>query len=494
MTRASGILMHISSLPSPYGIGTLGHAAHRFGALLARAGQKYWQMLPLGPTSYGDSPYQSFSSFAGNPYFIDLDLLAEEGLLEAAEYETLAWGSDPEHVDYGLLYQNRRPVLYKAYQRGWERFPAELAAFREENAHWLHDYALYMAVKEHFENKSWVDWPEDAIRLREPAAMEHYRTLLSDSVNYHIFLQFLFYRQWEALKTHLHSLNIRIIGDVPIYVSMDSADVWASPSQFQLDEDRRPLWVAGVPPDYFSATGQLWGNPLYDWEAMEEDGFRWWIQRMQAAAKLFDVVRIDHFRGLASYWRVPAGEETAIKGSWEKGPGMALITAIQQNVKDVQIIAEDLGILTPDVFELMEDAGFPGMKILEFAFDGGEPGAYLPHNYQNNCVCYTGTHDNTTAAGWFLEASPEAVNRAAAYLGFDPDGENRHWMLIKAGLRSVAGLFIAQMQDYLGLGAEARMNTPGTPSGNWQWRMLPGAFTEELADQLAYDMWMYGRK
>lgn len=492
MNRSAGTLLHISSLPSPYGIGTLGREAFAFADFLKAAGQKYWQVLPLGPTSYGDSPYQSLSSFAGNPYLIDLDLLTEEGLLTKAEIESIDWGGDPLKVDYGRLYEHRFSVLRKAFAQGFGRDKEAYDAFCRENESWLPDYALFMAVKAHFGMAAWTEWEDEDIRLRKPEAMAYYAARLQEDVNFYSYVQFLFDRQFTALREYLMGLEIQLIGDLPIYVALDSADVWAEPESFLLDEERRPTFVAGVPPDYFSATGQLWGNPLYDWARMQEDGYGWWLRRLHAAARRFDVIRIDHFRGLESYWRVPAGEATAINGEWAKGPGMGFIRVVQAHFPDLAIIAEDLGFLTPEVHALLDESGYPGMKVLQFAFDPREPGSYLPHNHPRHCVCYTGTHDNTTAGGWFEEGNPEEIAFAKEYLGLS-EGEGLHWGLIRGGMGSVADLFVAQMQDYLGLGAEGRMNTPSTLGGNWQWRMQAGDANKTLAKKLAKMAWMYGR-
>ena len=382
--------MAVSSLPSPYGIGTLGKAAYDFADFLKDAGQSYWQMLPLGPTSYGDSPYQSFSAYAGNPYFIDPDMLAADGLLTAAECAAPDWGSDPRHVDYGKIYESRFTLLHKAYKRGWERDAEAVAAFAQDNARWLPDYALYMACKRHFGMKSWTEWPDDDLRLRKnEAVLDKYRTLLREDVQFFTYLQFLFFRQWTALRDYVHQQGIRIIGDLPIYVAMDSADVWAEPQFFQLDDDLVPKAVAGVPPDYFTADGQLWGNPLYDWPAHKATGFDWWKQRMKHATSIYDVVRIDHFRGFESYYSIPAGSTTAAGGHWEKGPDRDFIHAMQQTLGGGNIIAEDLGYLTPEVKAMLAESGYPGMKIMQFAFDSREPGNYLPYTYPHNSVVYT---------------------------------------------------------------------------------------------------------
>ncbi|MCI6647284.1 MAG: 4-alpha-glucanotransferase [Oscillospiraceae bacterium] len=492
MKRSSGILMPVSSLPSPYGIGTLGKAAYEFVDFLADAGQRWWQMLPVGPTSYGDSPYQSFSTYAGNPYFVDLDMLREDGLLTQEEIDAVYWGSDPARVDYAAIYNGRFALLAKATERGWDRDTEALNAFMEQNRTWLPDYALYMAVKRHFGMRAWTEWEDEDIRLHRPVAVEKYRRELWEDVRLFTYIQFLFFKQWNALRSYARKKGIGIIGDLPIYVAMDSADVWSDPRSFQLDEKNVPTAVAGVPPDYFSEDGQLWGNPLYNWPAMEADGFGWWIRRVDGASKLFDVIRIDHFRGLASYWAVPYGETTAKKGRWIPGPGIRMVRAITGWFPQLQFIAEDLGILTPDVTELMDQSGLPGMKVLEFAFDPVEPGVYLPHNHPKNCVCYVGTHDNAPVLQWKDEADPAEVDMAVRYLGLNEE-EGFHWGMIRGGMSSVADLFVAQMQDVLGLGAESRMNTPGTLGGNWQWRLLPGQITPELAEKLHEMTRIYGR-
>ena len=491
MDRASGILLPISALPSPYGIGTLGKAAYAFADFLHAAGQKYWQLLPLGPTSYGDSPYQSFSTFAGNPYFIDLDLLAEEGLLDKEDLAAADWGNDPRYVDYGKIYEVRFDVLRRAFLRGRERDREAVERFRAENP-WLKNYALYMAVKAHFGMKSWLEWPDEAIRVRAPEAVARYEKELAEDVAFYTYLQYLFFKQWGELREYIHSLGIRIIGDLPIYVAMDSADVWAEPEFFQLGEGNIPTEVSGVPPDYFSADGQLWGNPLYDYDRMRQDGFGWWIRRVEGASRLFDVIRIDHFRGLESYWAVPYGAETAREGRWRKGPGMDLVGVLTQWFHGLDIIAEDLGFLTPEVHQLLRDSGLPGMKVLEFAFDAREPSNYLPHTYERNCVCYVGTHDNETVMQWREQADRADVTFARKYLGLN-EAEGFHWGMIRGGMSSVADTFVAQMQDYLGLGAEGRMNTPGTLGNNWRWRLLPGEASPALARKIRRYAHMYGR-
>ena len=492
MKRSSGILMPISSLPSPHGIGTLGAEARKFVDFLADAGQSWWQILPVGPTSYGDSPYQSFSAYAGNPYLIDLDLLCEDGLLTPAEVNAVSWGTDPARVDYSAIYNGRFPLLHLAMERGWERDADKVKAFSEENDAWLPDYALFMALKRHFGMSAWTEWPDADIRLRRPEAVARYREELADDIRLFTYIQYLFFRQWEALRSYAHEKGIGIIGDLPIYVAMDSADVWADPRAFQLDERNVPAEVAGVPPDYFTADGQLWGNPLYDWDAMKADGYTWWIRRIAGASRLYDILRIDHFRGLESYWAVPYGETTAKVGRWVKGPGMDLMNVLTEKFPNIQFIAEDLGYLTPEVRQLLEDSGLPGMKVLQFAFDSREAANYLPHTYPRHCVCYAGTHDNSTLMGWKDEAAPADIAMAREYLGLH-DEEGFNWGVLRGGQSSVADLFIAQMQDYLGLRSEARMNTPGILGGNWQWRMLPGQITDELTARIARMTSLYGR-
>lgn len=491
MKRSSGILLPIFSLPSPHGIGTLGQAAYDFVDFLEKSDQAWWQLLPVGPTSYGDSPYQSFSTYAGNPYFIDLDLLREDGLLTQTELDAPNWGEDPARIDYERLYHNRFPLLQKATERGWERDQEKIAAFAEENS-WLQDYALYMAVKRHFGMKAWTEWEDEDIRLRKPEAAEHYRTMLDDDVRVFIYIQYLFFKQWNALRAYAQRKGIGLIGDLPIYVAMDSADVWADPGSFQLDEKNLPIEVAGVPPDYFSVDGQLWGNPLYDWESMEKDGFGWWIRRVAGAEKLYDVLRIDHFRGLESYWAVPYGALTAQNGHWRKGPGLDFIRRITGWFPHMQFIAEDLGILTPEVHDMLSQSGLPGMKVLEFAFSPDAVSDYLPHRYSTNCVCYAGTHDNPPIMAWKEETETSEVEFARQYLGLN-EAEGFHWGMIRGGMSSVADLFILQMQDCLGLGAEARMNVPGTLGGNWQWRLRPSQLTDALAEKLKTMTRIYGR-
>ncbi len=484
--------MPISSLPSPYGIGTFGKAAYDFADFLDEAGQRYWQLLPLGPTSYGDSPYQSFSSFAGNPYFIDLDMLIEDELLTKKDIEGINWGTNARYVDYGKIYESRFDILAIAKANGWERDKEEVQKFCEDNIRWINNYALFMACKRHFGMKSWTEWEDEDIRLHKPEAVAEYTEKLSDDIEFFTYIQFLFYKQWNKLKKYINDLEIKIIGDIPIYVALDSSDVWSEPEMFRLNSDNLPVEVAGVPPDYFSEDGQLWGNPLYNYDKMRENGFEWWIRRIGGAEKLYDVIRIDHFRGFESYWAVPYGEKTAREGRWIKGPGMDLVGVLTGWFHYLEFIAEDLGVQTPEVQQLLADSKLPGMKVLEFAFDSKEPSNYLPHMYTENCICYTGTHDNEPLASWKVNASEDDVAFAKAYLGLN-DEEGFNYGVIRGGMSSVANLFVAQMQDYLELGEYHRINTPGTPSGNWQWRMLDGEASEELAAKLKELCRMYSR-
>ena len=488
--RKSGILMHITSLPNPYGIGSMGKCAYEFIDFLSAAGQTYWQVLPLCPTGYGDSPYQSFSTFAGNHYLIDLNMLIEEGLLKKTEVDAISWGREEGRVDFGCLYENRIPLLRLAY----ERFQPEedYQAFVAENASWLEDYALFMALKSKFHGSPWQSWPI-GLMMRLPEAMESYREELRETVALHCFLQFKFFQQWKALRSYAADKGIKIIGDVPIYVPLDSADVWANPQLFQLDGSGRPKLVAGCPPDSFSADGQLWGNPLYDWERMKETGYAWWVRRLAAAAKICDVVRFDHFRGFESFWAVPAEDKTAAGGCWMKGPGLDFIRAVQTQLPDLDFIAEDLGFVTPEVKQLLLDSGYPGMKVMQFAFDSREESDYLPHTYPVNSVCYTGTHDNLTMLQWFQEASAEDIEMARAYLGLNEE-EGLVRGVIRGCMGSVSKLCVVQMQDYLELDGHARMNFPGTlSSNNWTWRAEKGFITEELTRRIYETTRRYGR-
>lgn len=488
--RKSGILMHITSLPGPYGIGTMGANAYRFLDFLRESGQGYWQILPLSPTGYGDSPYQAFSTYAGNPYLIDLDMLVGEGLLLKEELDSVCWGETPNRVDFGRLYQERFRILKLALNRFQPN--ADYQTFLAENAHWLEDYCLFMALKGHFCGSVWTQWPQK-LKFRDPEALEQMRRELHDEIALHHFSQFYFDKQWKALRRYAKDLGIRIIGDVPIYVPLDSADVWSSPKLFQLDDQLRPTRVAGCPPDAFAADGQLWGNPLYDWESMAKSGYSWWIGRLNAAAKMYDVVRFDHFRGFESYWSVPAEDSTARGGRWELGPGMGFIQAVQNAFPGLDFIAEDLGFITPEVRNLQVNSGYPGMKVLEFAFDSREESDYLPHLYPVNSICYTGTHDNEPLAQWFETAAPQDIAFAKDYLGLNED-EGFIWGMIRGCMGSVSRLCVVQMQDYLELGSFARMNFPGTlTTDNWTWRAEPGFDSHALATRIYAITKRYGR-
>lgn len=489
--RGSGILLHLSSLPSPYGIGTMGKAAYQFVDFLCQCGQRYWQILPVGPISYGDSPYQSFSTFAGNPYFIDFDFLAEDGLLKPDEYVPLPWGNNPAYVNYEQIYQSRFIPLKKAAARGLARGESEFKCFREENSAWAEDYGLYMAVKNFFGMASWQEW-EEGIRLRTPQAMAHCREMLKNEIDFWIYLQFLFWKQWRALKTYANEKGISIIGDIPIYVAEDSADVWANPNLFLLDETRRPVMVAGCPPDGFSADGQLWGNPLYHWDVMEQDGFAWWVSRIRWAVNTYDLVRIDHFRGFDSYYAIPYGAKDARNGSWKKGPGMKLFEQAKLGLGELPIIAEDLGFLTDSVRQLLKDSGYPGMKVLQFAFDADSHNEYLPHQYTPHCVAYTGTHDNDTCLGWMESAPEHAQNFCKEYLNLTAE-DSLPWEMIRAVWASVAETAIAPLQEFLELGNSSRMNRPSTVGGNWQWRVLPEQLDDSLAQKIVQITRLYGR-
>ena len=488
MKRSAGILLPIFSLPSDYGIGSLGKEARAFADFLHDAGQSWWQILPVGPTGLGNSPYTSASTFAGNPLFIDLEALAADGLLTE---DDLASARLPvtDKVDYGAVYRVREPLLRKAAKRAWEQDGEAIRAFTDSTP-WLKEYTLFQAARTHF-GRGWCDWPDEALRRHERAAVERWRETLAEDVAYHTCVQYWFFTQWAALKKYVNGLGIQIIGDVPIYVSLDSSDVWAEREQFLLDGEGRPSKVAGVPPDYFSEDGQLWGNPLYDWAAMKRDGFGWWIRRVEGAAKLFDAIRIDHFRGLESYWAIPADSDTAKVGQWEKGPGMDLLRVLTGWFSGITYIAEDLGILTDAVHDLRNESGLPGMKVLEFAFSGPD-NAYLPHHYQPHCICYTGTHDNDTAVGWYTHATEAERTFAEGYLGAAGTEDVRK-ALLRCGQGSVAELFVAQMQDYLGLGSESRINVPGVAEGNWRWRMRSGRDSVALAEEIKTLTHTYGR-
>lgn len=486
--RKSGVLLHISSLPSPYGIGTMGAKAREFIDFLVQANQSYWQILPLGPTGYGDSPYQTFSTRAGNPYLIDLDQLIQEGVILEDELRLFDFGSNPEKVDFNLMWRNRLLLLRK----GWQRFHAghlpalnkEFESFRQaEDDNWLNEYALFMSIKGEYKGASWSDWP-DPLRLRDPVKLAGFSKSHRDDIDFQKFVQFLFFRQWQHLHSYARNAGIDIMGDLPIYVAADSVEVWSEPELFQLDENLIPTFVSGTPPDDYAEGGQLWGSPLFKWELHEERGFDWWIERVRFQMRFFDLMRLDHFRGFESFWAIPYGDETARRGQWVKGPADKLFDAIKKELGDLPLFAEDLGYITREVSEFRERTGFPSMKILQSAFNPDASSDFLPHNLVENAILYTGTHDNDTILGWLKTADPEEIEFAVRYLGLS-DEEGKAWGLMRGAATTVCRTVIYQMQDLLGLGNEARMNVPATLSGNWQWRMKPGQLTSELAKKMS---------
>ena len=496
MNRSAGILLPLSSLPSKYGIGCFSKSAYEFVDWLKDAGQSCWQILPLGPTSYGDSPYQSFSTFAGNPYFISLEALIEEGVLTKEECDAVNFGKKEREVDYEKLYFGRYPLLRKAYERSHIHENPEYQKFVAENSWWLSDYALFMAVKDRFGGVEWTKWAED-IRLRWNNAMDYYRRELYFDIEFQQYMQFQFYRQWHKLKTYANERGIQLIGDIPIYVAMDSADAWAHPELFQLDAENVPVAVAGCPPDGFSADGQLWGNPLYRWDYHRETGYQWWISRLAHCFQLYDIVRIDHFRGFDEYYSIPYGETSAVNGHWEKGPGIDLFRKVEQALGWKQVIAEDLGYVTDSVRRLVQESGFPGMKVLEFAFDSRDSGCandYLPHNYPENSVAYTGTHDNETLAGWWKSITPEEQKMARDYLcdQYTPQSKLGK-SFISLILRSRAALCVIPMQDYMGLDNRSRINKPSTVGMNWKWRLTEEDLTDGLKAEIYSMTLRYGR-
>ncbi len=496
MNRAAGILLSVSSLPGRFGIGCFSRSAYDFVDWLKEAGQTYWQILPLGPTSYGDSPYQSFSTFAGNPYFISLDELIEEGVLTEKECKSADFGKKADDIDYEKVYKKRYPLLRKAYERSRVSENPDYVRFVEENRWWLSDYALFMAVKDRFEGKPWTEWAED-IRLRWPNAMDYYRRELYYDIEFQQYLQYQFFSQWRRLKAYANEKGIRIIGDIPIYVAMDSADTWAHPELFQLDENNVPTAVAGCPPDGFSADGQLWGNPLYRWDYHRNTGYDWWMSRLWYCFQMYDVLRIDHFRGFDEYYSIPYGAKNAKDGHWEKGPGIDLFRCMEQRLGRHQVIAEDLGYVTDSVRELVRESGFPGMKVLEFAFDSRDSGSandYLPHNYIENSVAYTGTHDNETITGWFKSITKEERQMARDYLcDQHTPSKELYKSFIALVMRSNSRMCIVPMQDYMGLDNRCRMNQPSTLGKNWKWRLVKGELSEELKEEILAVTKRYGR-
>ncbi|HFI0602447.1 TPA: 4-alpha-glucanotransferase [Streptococcus suis] len=483
--RQSGVLMHISSLPGAYGIGSMGKSAYEFVDFLVRTKQRYWQILPLGTTSYGDSPYQSFSAFAGNTHFIDLDLLIEEGWLTEKDVQGIDFGQSAKEVDYAKVFTARRPILEQVVASMKEAgLPQDYWNFLGENDFWIHTFAEYMAIKEHFDNKSWIDWEDQGARLRYHDTLEYYRHLLVERIDYHRITQYLFFKQWQALKAYANAKGIEFVGDMPIYIAADSADMWANPHFFKTDEEGKPSVVAGCPPDAFSEIGQLWGNPIYDWEAMKADGFTWWVARLRESFKIYDMVRIDHFIGFASFWEIPAGEETAVNGYRVEAPGFELFDTIKRELGDLNIIAEDLGSVTDKVIQLRDWTGFPGMKVLQFAFDPEGDSIEMPHNHRNNVVAYTGTHDNDTISGWYeRETTPESRAFLDKYSNRSV-GESIHHALFRLLFGSPAFMTIVTMQDLLELDGTARMNLPNTLGGNWTWRMTADQLTPAVEANL----------
>ncbi|SEI72930.1 4-alpha-glucanotransferase [Deinococcus reticulitermitis] len=489
LNRSSGVLLHPTSLPGAYGIGELGASARHFVDWLARAGQRYWQVMPLGPTGYGDSPYQAFSAFAGNPYLVDLDTLRAEGLLQSADFEATP-PFDPRKVDFGTQFVWRNQMLDRAYAHFsfgvHPELAAEFGAFKTQEAAWLDDYALFMALKAAHGGLPWNAW-EAPLRDREPRALQQARARLSSAIDRVAFGQFLFFRQWRAVREYARARGVQVIGDIPIFVAMDSSDAWAGRDQFYFDDQGQPTVVAGVPPDYFSETGQLWGNPLYNWERMRESGFEWWIERFRGSLKLYDIIRVDHFRGFAGYWEIPFPAETAIQGRWVPALGHEMFEAVGRALGPLPIIAEDLGVITPDVEKLRDDFGFPGMAVLQFAFGGGDfsVNEFLPGNLKENRVVYTGTHDNDTTRGWWVKADESEKHAFRVYTHSDPSEESFAWMLTEIAFGSRAVLAVVPLQDLLNLGSEARMNLPGTTGDhNWTWRLDPEALRPELAQRL----------
>ena len=491
--RAAGILMPVSCLPSPYGIGCFSKEAYDWIDFLKETGQSLWQILPLGPIGFGDSPYQPFSTFAGNPYYISLEELIDKGWLTKEECEQADQGDDPESVDYGKLYVNRNALLKLAYSRSGIDGDPKFLEFARTESFWLEDYAFFMACKDAHEGRCWLEW-EDDLRLRKPEALTAAKEELSDEIRYYEFLQYLFFDQWHAVKDYAAENGVKIIGDLPIYVSMDSADVWTRPDLFQLDEEMLPIAVAGCPPDAFSEDGQLWGNPLYDWPAHKKESYWWWLERIGHCGKMYDIIRIDHFRGFDEYYAIPYGEDTARNGKWEPGPGMDLFSRVKSQLPELQIIAEDLGLMTKSVRDLVKNSGFPNMKVLQFAFGGDGYNEHMPHVHDYNMVIYTGTHDNDTLLGYLESISWEEKHRIEDYLNiYNVPDEDLAEGLIRLAFGSVARYCIVPMQDYLHAGSEGRMNRPSSLGENWKWRMQKGAVTDFLIGKLRWMTGVFGR-
>ncbi len=490
--RSAGILLPISSLPSNYGIGTLGKEAYKFVDFLKSAGQKYWQVLPVGQTSFGDSPYQSFSAFAGNPYFIDLDYLVAEELITKDEIKAFDWGDDETDVDYAKIFYSRFKILKLAFSRSNHTESLKYIKFCIKNDYWLEDYSFYMALKEHFQTNEWLKWDDD-IKFREPDAIVYYKKLLKEQIEFWKFCQYKFFEQWKKLKKYANKNKIKIIGDIPIYVALDSADVWVNYDLFELDEEREPINVAGVPPDCFSETGQRWGNPLYDWGKMEDTNFEWWRKRMEYSSTIYDVIRIDHFIGISRYYAIPSTCETAMEGEWKKGPGSKLTNAINESIGKSKIVAEDLGIVSEDVRELLKANNYPGMKVLQFGFDGSPDNDHLPYNYEKNIFVYGGTHDNETIMGFIESREEENLEYIMNFLNVSKKKDIPKAML-RLGYSSVANVCIFQMQDILELDNKSRMNFPSTIGTNWRWRLKDNQVTSKIAKELKELAILYGRK
>lgn len=489
--RASGLLLHISSLPGSYGIGSFGREAYEFIDFLKRSGQRYWQVLPLGPTGYGDSPYQVISAFAGNPYFIDLEELADERLLTEEDLYRARVGSCSQEVDYEGLFNERIKTLRKAFGRLGSLHRDEIEEFKSDNEYWIDDYALYMAIKEGADHSPYYDWSTDIVS-RDPATLKHLREVHLQDMAFWTFVQYVFHRQWKKLKNYAGACGVKIIGDLPIYVGRDSVDLWANPHCFCLDENHSPKLLSGVPPDDFSSQGQFWGTPLFDWERLREDGYLWWVERLKHNLSLFDTVRIDHFRGFESYWAIPATSQSAASGTWVEGPGIDFFNSMRAQLEDLSIIAEDLGFLTDGVRELRKGTGYPGMKILQFAFNGGQDNEYLPHNYEKNSVVYTGTHDNDTITGWRAGLSIEEASSIQRYANACDDGDF-NWEMIRLAMASTSNLAIFPVQDILGLDSRARMNTPSLDRDNWKWRMKRTMLCGDISKRLLEMTILYGR-